>query len=287
MIKNIVANFIFLILVSLYSIGYSFEIKWIVDGLNEPESAIYDKNTDAIYISNINGSPLELDRNGYITKISVNGQILEKKWVSGLDAPKGLAIHKNNLYVSDVDKIWKISTKNKKKDFFPIKDAGFLNDLVAHKDGTIYASDMFKNRIYSLKDNNLTIWKQSKLLDSPNGLLIEGKYLIIATWGKIKEGFKTEVKGKLIKVNMQTRQIKKFFSTRPIGNLDGLVFNKYNGYLSTDWVNGKLFSINKKGIVVDSMKVNKGSADLEILMHKNLILIPMMLNNNVTALKFN
>ena len=285
--KNIVANFILLILISLSSTVYSFEIKWIVDGLNEPESAIYDKNTDAIYISNINGSPLELDKNGYITKISVNGQILEKKWISGLDAPKGMAIHKNNLYVSDVDKIWKISTKNKKKDFFSIKDAGFLNDLVAHKDGTIYASDMFKNRIYSLKNNNLTIWKQSKLLDSPNGLLIEGKYLIIATWGKIKEGFKTEVKGKLIKVNMQTRQIKKFFSTRPIGNLDGLVFNKYNGYLSTDWVNGKLFSINKKGIVVDSMKVNKGSADLEILMHKNLILIPMMLNNNVTALKFN
>ena len=287
MIKNIVANFILLILVSLSSIGYSFEIKWTVDGLNEPESAIYDKNTDAIYISNINGSPLELDKNGYITKISVNGQILEKKWVSGLDAPKGLAIHKNNLYVSDIDKIWKISTKNKKKDFFLIKDAGFLNDLVAHKDGTIYASDMFKNRIYSLKNDNLTIWKQSKLLDSPNGLLIEGKYLIIATWGKIKEGFKTEVKGKLIKVNMQTRQIKKFFSTRPIGNLDGLVFNKYNGYLSTDWVNGKLFSINKKGIVVDSMRINKGSADLEILMHKNLIIIPMMLNNNVTALKFN
>ena len=269
------------------SLGNSFEIKWIVDGLNQPESVIYDEKSDAIYISNINGDPLKLDKNGYITKISVNGQIMEKKWVSGLDAPKGLAVSKDFLYVSDVNKIWKISIKNKSKELFMIKDAGFLNDLVAHKDGTIFASDMFKNRIYRLKNNNLTIWKQSKLLESPNGLLIEGNFLIVATWGKIKSGFETDVKGKLIKVNIESRQIKKFFSTRPIGNLDGLVFNKNNGYLSTDWVNGKLITIDKKGIVIDSKKINKGAADLGILMHKNLILIPMMQNNNLTAFEFN
>ena len=145
---------------------------------------------------------------------------------------------------------------------------------------------MFKNRIYKLKNENITIWKQSKLLDSPNGLLIEGNYLIIASWGKIKSGFETEVKGKLIKVNLKTREIKKFFSNRPIGNLDGIVFNKDNGYLSTDWINGKLFSINKKGIVTNSFKINKGSSDLEILMHKSLILIPMMKNNNITAFQY-
>ncbi len=269
------------------STGNTFEIKWIVDGLNEPESVVYDEMSDVLYISNINGDPLKLDKNGYITKISVNGQIMEKKWVSGLDAPKGLAIYKNFLYVSDVNKIWKISIKDKSKEFFLIKDAGFLNDLVANKDGTIFASDMFKNRIYRLKNNNINIWKQSDLLESPNGLLIEGKYLIVATWGKIKKGFKTEVKGKLIKVNIESRQIKKFFSTRPIGNLDGVVFNKNNGYLSTDWVNGKLFSISKKGIVIDTKNINKGAADLTTLMHKNLILIPMMQNNNLTAFEFN
>ena len=117
-------------------------------------------------------------------------------------------------------------------------------------------------------------------------MLIEGNYLIIACWGKIRSGFDTEIKGKLIKVNLKTREIQKFFSTRPIGNLDGIVFNKDNGYLSTDWISGKLFSINKKGIVTNSFKVNKGAADLEILMHKNLILIPMMKNNNLTAFQY-
>ncbi len=284
---NIFLKIFFFIFIFYFSNAISLEIKWIIDGLNEPESVIYDKGSDAIYISNINGDPLKQDKNGYITKISVNGQILEKKWITGLDAPKGMAIHKNFLFVSDINKIWKISINSKEKESFSINDAGFLNDLVADKNGTIYASDMFKNRIYALKNNRLNIWKQSKLLYSPNGLLIEGKYLIVACWGEISEGFKTEVKGTLIKLNLHTREIKKFFSTRPIGNLDGIVFNRNNGYLVTDWMHGKLLTINKKGMVIGTKKINKGAADLEILMHKNLILIPMMKNNNLTAYQLN
>lgn len=283
---NILKFSLFIFLFS-FSSSFSFEIKWIVDGLNEPESVIYDKQSDAIYISNINGDPLKLDQNGYITKISVNGQIIEKKWISNLDAPKGLALYGNFLYVADVNKIWKISIKTKKIKKFYVKDAGFLNDLVSNKNGDIYASDMFKNRIYRLKNNSISIWKQSKLLESPNGLLVEGNFLIVACWGKIVDGFKTSVKGKLIKVNLDSRQIKKFFSTRPIGNLDGIVFNKNYGYLVTDWVKGKLYTINKKGIVTNTRNLNSGSSDLEILMHKDLILIPMMKNNNIVAYQLN
>ncbi len=284
---KIFLNLFFLLNFFFISDCFAFQVKWTVDGLNEPESVVYDKKTNAIYVSSINGNPLELDNNGYISKLSVSGQILEKKWITGLDGPKGLAVFKNFLYVSDINKIWKISLKNKIKTKFKVNDAGFLNDVVVDKNGDVYTSDMFKNRIYRLKKNKINIWKQSELLNSPNGLLIEGNNLIISTWGKIKEGFQTEIKGKLIKVNLRTREIKKFFSTRPIGNLDGIVFNKNNGYLVTDWVSGKLLTVNKKGIVVESKKINKGAADLEILMHKNLILIPMMQNNNLSAFQIN
>ena len=194
MLNIFIKTFIFIFFIS--SPIYSLEIKWVVDGLNEPESAVFDKNSNSIYISNINGDPLNLDKNGYISKISVDGQILEKKWVTGLDAPKGMAIFKDYLFISDLNKIWKINILNKNKKKIPVNDAGFLNDVVADKNGIIYVSDMFKNRIYKLKNEDITIWKQSKLLDSPNGLLIEGNNLIIASWGKIKTGFETEVKNK-------------------------------------------------------------------------------------------
>ena len=124
--KNFLLRFLFIILIFNCSKSYSFQIKWVIDGLNEPESAVYDKNTNAIYVSSINGDPLQLDKNGYISKISVNGQILEKKWISGLDAPKGLAVFKKFLYVSDVNKVWKISLEDKKKNFFPLMIQGSL-----------------------------------------------------------------------------------------------------------------------------------------------------------------
>ena len=219
--------------------------------------------------------------------------MLKKKWVTGLDAPKGLAIVKDHLFVADINKIWKISLIDKSKKFFKIYRPGFLNDLVADKSGNIYASDMFKNIIYRLKDNKIELWKKSDMLFSPNGLLIDKENLIIACWGKRTEGFKTEIPGYLVKLNLKNRTITKFFSTRPIGNLDGIVFNKgrvedsyfERGYFVTDWIKGKLFSVNNKGIARVILDINKGSADLEIIMHKNVIVIPMMLDNSIIAYK--
>ena len=108
----------FIVIFFISSPTYSFEVKWVVDGLNEPESAVFDKKNSAIYISNINGDPLKLDKNGYISKISVDGQIIEKKWIKGLDAPKGMTIFNDHLFVADINKIWRINTLNKKKNIF-------------------------------------------------------------------------------------------------------------------------------------------------------------------------
>ena len=115
MLNIFIKTFFFISFIS--SPIYSFEIKWVVDGLNEPESVVFDKKNSAIYISNINGDPLKLDKNGYISKISVDGQILEKKWIKGLDAPKGMTIFNDHLFVADINKIWKINTLNKNKQF--------------------------------------------------------------------------------------------------------------------------------------------------------------------------
>ncbi|PPR42988.1 MAG: hypothetical protein CFH30_00357 [Alphaproteobacteria bacterium MarineAlpha8_Bin1] len=265
--------------------SYSLDVKWKIDGLAKPESAIYDRLTDSIYVSNIDGEALKLDKNGFISRISINGNIIEKNWVDGLDGPKGMAIYNNFLFVSDINKIWKISLKDKKMTYFKINDPGFLNDLAVDGKGNIYASDMSRNQIYILKNEKILIWK--KLLFSPNGLIVDKDNLIVAQWGSITDKFETKTSGHLVKINLKTRDVKKFFSTRPIGNLDGIVFNKEKGFLVTDWINGKLFSVNELGIATLLKKLNKGSADLEIVMHKDLILIPQMLDNSLIAFSLN
>src|SRR5688500_12348840 len=77
-------------------------------GFATPESVLYDADADLYLVSNINGKPLDVDDNGYISKVSPDGKIADGKWIDGakdnvkLDAPKGMAITGGVLYDSDI-----------------------------------------------------------------------------------------------------------------------------------------------------------------------------------------
>src|SRR5436190_1914394 len=64
---------------------------WTLDkGLAQPESAYFEPTTQSIYVSNVQGSPVEKDGQGYISKVSPDGKMVAEKWVDGLNAPKGM-----------------------------------------------------------------------------------------------------------------------------------------------------------------------------------------------------
>ena len=61
--------------------------------LKNPESVAYAPKQNVLFVSNVNGKPNRKDQNGFISKISPsNGSIIELNWVTGLNAPKGIAI---------------------------------------------------------------------------------------------------------------------------------------------------------------------------------------------------
>ena len=61
--------------------------------LKTPESVVYAPKQDTLFVSNIDGKPDQKDQKGFISKISLsNGSITELNWITGLDAPKGMAI---------------------------------------------------------------------------------------------------------------------------------------------------------------------------------------------------
>src|SRR5688500_2423506 len=77
---------------------------WETDSiLKVPESVLYHAETNALYVSNIDGKPGEKDSRGSIAKVSVDGKKIDNNWVTSLSAPKGMGIFNNVLYVSDVD----------------------------------------------------------------------------------------------------------------------------------------------------------------------------------------
>src|SRR5262245_49027841 len=58
--------------------------------VNAPESAYYDATSNAIFVSSINGDVLAKDGNGYISRLGADGKVVNARWATGLNAPKGL-----------------------------------------------------------------------------------------------------------------------------------------------------------------------------------------------------
>ena len=118
-------------------------------GLQTPECVLWDADQDVYFVANINGDPTAADKNGFISKVGPDGKIIDLKWAESgkkgaeLNAPKGLAIAGNILYVADLDKIRKFDRKTgRPKGKIAVKDAVFLNGLAVSPDQKVlYASD--------------------------------------------------------------------------------------------------------------------------------------------------
>jgi sugar lactone lactonase YvrE len=258
---------------------------WQAEGLDGPESAVLDSGEGVLYVSNVNGDAAAADGNGYISKLSLNGEIIDKEWVTGLDAPKGLALHDGKLYVSDIDKLVVIDTGT--GDIMASHDASgatFLNDVSAHEDGRVFVSDMMENQIWKLEGDQLELWLEDEALGNPNGVLAESDRLLIATWGKPKEDFSTDVPGQLKAIDYETKEIQSL-GDEPVGNLDGLEADGQGGYLVTDWLSGVLYTFDADGKAEMVMDLNQGSADHEYVEGEKLVVIPMMMDGTVAAYK--
>jgi sugar lactone lactonase YvrE len=259
---------------------------WQAEGLDGPESAVLDSGEGVLYVSNVNGEANAADGNGYISRLSLEGEILDKEWVTGLNAPKGLALHDGALYVSDIDELVVIDTASGEVTArHEAPGATFLNDVSAHEDGRVFVSDMMENQIWKLEGDQLELWVQDAALENPNGLLAEPDQLVVASWGKPKEDFSTDVPGHLKAVDYESKEITSIGPGEPIGNLDGVEPDGQGGYLATDWFSGGLYRISVDGKAEMLMDLNQGSADHEVVEDESLAIVPMMLDGTVAAYK--
>lgn len=292
--KNIILNSAFTIVVSLFAPTvlaqtkpFELEQKWEIQGFNNPESVIPDKKNNVLYVSNVNGNPGDKDGNGYISKISTDGKMLSLKWIDGLNAPKGMVIHKSKLYVADIDAIVVIDIDSGEKvNSFPAQGAIFLNDLTIDKSGNIYASNTFGfSAIFQLNAHGKREVKpfiKDENLQMPNGLYADGDYLLVAPWGKgfDPNTYKTETPGSLLSISLKNKKITSL--SNPIGNLDGIE-KTIHGFIMTDWLQGKLYYWKKGENTLELLDLPQGSADLAFDAQTKTIYIPLMNDNKVVA----
>lgn len=260
------------------------EKKWELLGFSNPESIVFDQTNNVLYVSNVNGNPTDKDANGFISKVSTDGKIITLKWVEGLNAPKGMVIVKGKLYVTDIDEIVEIDiTQEKTTNTYKAEGATFLNDLTTDKNGNLYASNTFGfSAIYKLNlKGKVSTFIKDETLQMPNGLLVDGKNLLVAPWGIgfDPNTYQTKTPGSILSISLKEKKITPV--SQPIGNLDGLE-KTLHGFLLTDWLAGKLF-YQKDNVTTELLDLPQGSADLEFDKTTKTIFIPLMNDNKIVV----
>jgi len=257
---------------------------WRATGLNNPESVLFDAAASVVYVSNVDGDLGAKDGKGFISRLSTDGKILDREWVTGLDAPKGLALVGDKLYVSDIDRLVAIDIKTGAvAQRYPAAGAKFFSDVAADERGRIFVSDMATNQIWLLDGDQFAVWLEDAKLENPNGLKVAGNRLIVASWGAMKPDFSTEVPGHLLAVDLASRKISDLGDPKPVGNLDGLEPDGAGGWYLTDVVAGGLFRAAADGRAGQLLDLPSGSADIGVMPAANLVLVPMMNEGEVVA----
>ena len=250
---------------------------WASDTLVQtPESVLFNAQDSILYVSCIGGvPPTAKDGDGFISKLSpTDGSIVELKWVTGLNAPKGMGLLDGKLYVTDIDVIAEIDIATGKiLNKFPVEGAKFLNDIDVSDEGEIYFSDMGTQKIHILKDGVVSTFVESEEFDGPNGISIKGDKLMLSTSGS----------GNFFEIDRGDAGYK--IVTDSIFGGDG-VEQSDDDYLVSSW-NGELYLVTadgEKSKLLDTKGI-ANTADIEFVAETNTIFVPTFFGNQVVAYK--
>lgn len=179
-----------------------------VIGFLTPESVLSDSAQDVYFVSNINGSPLTKDNNGFVSRVRPDGAIEVLKFIEGgrggvtLNAPKGLAVLGDTLWVTDIDIVRAFNARTGAPvDSVRLDSLGavFLNDIAIAPNGAIYVTDTGirfddvgnvlhpgPDRIFRVgPDRKVTVAVRGDTLGGPNGITLDavGRRFIVVQFG--------------------------------------------------------------------------------------------------------
>lgn len=243
---------------------------WKTDSiLTGSESTLYSAEGNVIYVSCGNTDPVAKDGNGFIALLNPDGSVKDINWVTGLHAPKGMAVLQGKLYVTDIDEMVIIDiAKGEIESKIPVQDAVFLND--AATDGTlVYFSDSRAGVIYSL-DLTGNVAAVVKNTEGINGLECFDGHL----YALDKEGLK----------RYDTKEYMPSTLNTEVTGGDGLIVLNDSTFIASRWA-GEIYFIKgkKTSLLLDTQAEKSNTADIGYIQDENLVLVPTFMKNEVVA----
>jgi sugar lactone lactonase YvrE len=254
---------------------------WETDAtLLTPESVLYDPVRDILYVTSFDAQfATASEPTGYISKVTLDGEIRDHNWVTGLNAPTGMSIYDDRLYTLERAYLTEIDLDSGEiMQRYPMPDVEFPNDLSVDSQGNIYITDTRSSapadsRIYRFKDGEFQVWLNEGINASNGAYVYEDKLLV----GNSGDGF-------LKAVDLDSKRITKVTSLGA-GVIDGIRVDTDGNYLVSHW-SGQVYSISPQGQVVeilDMMEQRLNTADFELVSDRKLLVIPTFLGNRVVA----
>lgn len=260
----------------------------VAEGLSSPEAIIHDTVDDVYLVSNIHGGPHVADDNGYISRVSPDGQVIVQKFIDGeapnvtLHAPRGMAIHGDTLYVVDLDAVRLFDRKTGAPiASWPVPDPHFPNDIRIDRDGNAFVTEtaIHLNPTGPVPEGTSTLWRfdpsgkptavaRGADLAGPNGIALTDDGIVIVSFlgdeiYRLKDGAKQTI------------------AHLPATQLDGLVQLPDNSFMVTSWKPRALWRVFADGTYRkefgDSSWVGPASIDYDRT--RGRLLVPLVLAN--------
>jgi hypothetical protein len=238
-----------------------------VGGFKNPESVAYDPKGKVLFVGNFGSPKLDptlKDGMGYISKVGLNGKVIEEKFLpyksEPLNKPKGIWIAGDRLWVTDIDVVWIFDLRTRKSRKLALPNVGFANDP-AVMDGALYVSDNRNDKLVKVVPADfLDAKKQPTVTEVFNGAGVNPNGLYPSRTGMLlMGGFLAPDRPRSLYALGVSGQIKPL--SDPIGRIDGLYELEDGSLLATDWNTGSLFHWSESEGKKDLASGFKGPAD--------------------------
>lgn len=260
-------SILFVLIASSITAQHKLEKIWESDTLAKPESVLF--YNQGLYVALIDGQPWEADGKGEIAKLDKNGKITNATWVTGLNAPKGMGISGDKLYVADISDVVIINIGSGKiESKINVAGAQGLNDVTVDDKGVVYVSDSKLGNVHQIKNGMASLYLSDQ--KGVNGLKAVGDdlYLLTAA-GVLKAGPDKKT------VTISPMEIGGD-GIEPIGNGD---------YVVSCWV-GLIYYLGKDGkmeTMLDTREQKRNTADIGYDPKSRMVYVPTFFKNSVVG----
>lgn len=264
--KHLFLSVIVMLVCSTLHAQHSLQKIWESDSttVRNPESVLYDSISNSLYVSSM-GS-------GTVARMDINGKVIKKDWVTGLNSNKGSALFNGLFYTAETSAIAVIDVdKGTIVKRIPVEGAQMLNDVAMDSKGIIYVSDTRAGKVYRIEDDKPAVYLEN--MPGANGLLTVNSDLYVLTSTSFQK----------VDANKVITTISDGFES----GLDGIVMIAENEFIISNY-KGILYYVKADGtkqVLLDTRANKIMSNDISYNRKTKTLYVPSFGTNRIIAYK--